>query len=63
MAKRNAHRTERVAVYLTPREAQEIDAAIERAQEPASEWRRKALLAAARNVLDLEKVPSLGQNR
>ena len=42
------HRKIRVAVYLTPREAQEIEEAIRRAEQPAADWRRNALLDAAR---------------
>ena len=41
-------RNVRVSIYLTPREAQEVEDAIRRAEEPATDWRRNALLAAAR---------------
>ncbi len=35
-------------IYLTPREAQEIEAAIKRAKQPGAKWLRDALLDAAR---------------
>ena len=63
MVDKKHQRNIRVQVYLTPREAQEVEAAIDRAEMPAAEWRRNALLVAARNVLHLESVPSIGQNR
>lgn len=51
MFDRKRQRTVRVQVYLTPREAQEVEAAIGRAEVPGAEWRRNAILDAARRVL------------
>ena len=45
-------RNVKVQVYLTPREAAEVTAAIDRAEMPGAEWRRNAILAAARKVND-----------
>ena len=56
-------RNVRVSIYLTPREAQEVEDAIRRAEEPPTDWRRNALLAAARQCNHLGSNPQMVTNK